>query len=148
MCSISARSRFMSGVRLLGSASGQGQLQAGERGAQVVAHRGQQGGALLDVALDAAAHGQEGGGGLAHLLGPVRLEGRAVVAAPERLRRALASRSMARTWLRMNSSAMAVSSTVATVIQRTKMWPWVAKARSRGARIRITPPSTPTRMST
>jgi hypothetical protein len=61
---------------------------------------------------------------------------------------ALASRSMARTWLRMNSSAMAVSSTVATVIHRTKMCPWVAKARSRGASTRSTPSLTCTRMST
>ena len=55
---------------------------------------------------------------------------------------------MAFTWLRMNRMAMAVRRTVATVIQRTKMCPWVAKARSRGARMRITPPFTATRMST
>jgi hypothetical protein len=33
----------------------------------------------------------------------------------------------------MNRMAMAVSSMVAITIHRRKMWPWVAKARSRGA---------------
>ena len=61
---------------------------------------------------------------------------------------AFASRSIARTWLRMNSRATAVSITVATLIHRTKMWPLVAKARSRGASTRRTPPFTATRMST
>ena len=61
---------------------------------------------------------------------------------------ALARRSMAFTWLRMNRIAMVVSRIVVTVIHRTKMWPWVAKARSRGASTRITPPGTATRIST
>ena len=61
----------------------------------------------------------------------VRLEGGTSPPRPK-ASAAAASRSMARTWLRMNRMATAVSSTVATVSQRTKMWPWVAKARSRG----------------
>ncbi len=50
------------------------QLQPGERGAQVVADRGQQGGALVDVALDAVLHGQERLAGLPHLARAVGLE--------------------------------------------------------------------------
>ena len=61
---------------------------------------------------------------------------------------AWARRSMARTWLRMNRIATAVSNRVATTIHRMKIWPWVAKARSRGAMIRSTPSCTCTRMST
>ena len=52
------------------------QLQAGEGGAQVVADRGQKGGALVDVALDARLHVEEGLGGLAHLARAVRPEAR------------------------------------------------------------------------
>ena len=83
----------------------------------------------------------------AHLARAVRLEGGASPPRPK-ASAASASRSMARTWLRMNRMATAVSSTVATVIQSTKMWPWVAKARSRGARMRSTPCGCWTRMST
>jgi hypothetical protein len=68
---------------------GQGQLQPqpGQGRAQVVADRGQQGRALLDMALDPVAHGQEGGRGLTHLARAVRLEPGLDLAAPEGFRR-------------------------------------------------------------
>ncbi len=50
---------------------GQLELQAGQRRAQIMADRGQQGRALGDVALDARLHVEEGDGGLAHLGGAV-----------------------------------------------------------------------------
>ncbi|MNY10724.1 hypothetical protein D3C86_1437140 [compost metagenome] len=57
---------------------GQGQFEAqtGQGRAQVVADRGQQGRALLDMALDAGAHVQEGAGGGPHLARAVGLEAR------------------------------------------------------------------------
>ncbi len=60
---------------------------------------------------------------------------------------ASASRSMARTWLRMKRMEIPVRSTVATVIHRMKMWLLVAMARSRGAMMRSTPSFTWIRMS-
>ncbi len=60
------------------------QLEAREGGAQVVADRGQERRALVDVALDAALHSDEGVGRLAHLGGPVRTEVGHVDPAPER----------------------------------------------------------------
>ena len=59
------------------------QPQARERRAQVVAHRGQHGRALVDMALDAAAHFQEGVRGLAHLARTGGLEPVGVLAAAE-----------------------------------------------------------------
>ena len=61
---------------------------------------------------------------------------------------AAASRSMARTWLRMNPTATAVSSRVAPASHSRKVKPRVEKARSRGASTRSTPPGSATRMST
>ena len=73
--------RFMSSTSLLqrldvGRVLDQRELQAeaGEDGAQVVADAGEHGRALLDLALDAAAHLVEGDRRLAHLAGAARRE--------------------------------------------------------------------------
>ncbi len=50
------------------------ELEAGQDGAQVVADAGEHRGALLDLALDAPAHLDEGQRGLAHLAGAARTE--------------------------------------------------------------------------
>ena len=70
-----------------GLGKGEFKAQPGQGRAQVVADRGQQGRPLLDMPLDTSLHGQEGLGGLAHLAGAVRLEGRGVPAPTEVVRR-------------------------------------------------------------
>ena len=71
----------MDSTRADGGARGRLQLQPGERRAQVVADGGQKDGPLVDMALDAAPHVEEGLTGLAHLAGAVRLEARVVALA-------------------------------------------------------------------
>ncbi len=61
---------------------------------------------------------------------------------------AAASRSMARTWLRMNSTATPDSKSVAPASHITKAPAWAATARSRGASTLRTPSGSCTRMST
>ena len=149
MCSISARSRFIASTRGAGLGQRQLQLQPRERRAQVVADRGQQGGALVDVALDALLHGEEGVAGLPHLARAVGLERRTSRALAEGLRRGRQPLDGAHLVADEQRRRRAVSSTVARVSQKMKMWPWVAKARSRGAMMRSTPScGTFTRMST
>ena len=63
------------------------QLEAGQHGAQVVRHAGQHGGALLDGALDALLHLQEGLRGAAHLARAARPEVRRIAALAEALGR-------------------------------------------------------------
>ena len=60
----------------LGTVLEQSELEAkaGQHGAEVVAHAGQHDGALLDMALDAVAHLDEGVGRLAHLARAARAE--------------------------------------------------------------------------
>ena len=61
------------------------ELEARQDGAQIVRHPGQHGGALLDRALDADFHFQEGGGGAAHFACAARAEIRNLAALAERL---------------------------------------------------------------
>ena len=63
------------------------QTQTGQGRSQVVTDGGEQGGALIDVALNAVAHGHEGDGGGANLARAVRFEPGHRLAAPERLGR-------------------------------------------------------------
>jgi hypothetical protein len=102
-----------------GLGQGQLELQPGERGAQVVADRGQQGGALVDVALDAGLHGQEGGGGLPHLPRAVGPEGD-VGALAEGLGRGRQPLDRAHL-VADEQTATAVSRIVARVSQKMKM---------------------------
>ena len=84
---ISSTSRFIA------SASGdiadqrELELEAGEHGAQVVRDAGQHGGALVDGALDARLHLDEGGGRAPHLARAARAEVRHVAALAEALDR-------------------------------------------------------------
>ena len=62
------------GLALEGWSQSQFETQTGQGRAQVVADRGEQGGALIDVALNPISHGHEGDGGGANLARAVRLE--------------------------------------------------------------------------
>src|SRR5437667_350061 len=61
------------------------ELEAGQDGAQIVRDAGEHGGALLDRALDAALHFDEGGRRPAHLARPARAEIRHLAALAETL---------------------------------------------------------------
>ena len=139
MCSISARSLLM-GSHCGRRGQSRLQLQTGQRRSEVVADGGEERGALLDLTLDTFLHVQERLAGLAHLSRAIGLE---TVSTPlPKASAAVASRSMARTWLRMNRIATAVSTQVATVSQAMRC----ARARRRparaGAMMRSTPPAT------
>ena len=73
------------GLPLERRSQSQFETQTGQGGAQVVADRGEQGGTLIDVALNSVAHGHEGHGGGADLARAVRLEPGHGFAAPEGL---------------------------------------------------------------
>ena len=75
------------GGALEGGREGELEAETGQGRAQVVADRGEQGGALVDVPLDAVAHVHEGLGGGADLPGTRGLEALARLAPAEGLRR-------------------------------------------------------------
>jgi hypothetical protein len=96
--------------------------EAGEDGAQVVADARKHGGALLDLALDALAHLDEGDAGAPDLIGAAGRKSSGMRWPLPKLSAAWVSFRIGRIWPRRNRMAMTSSTSEVPTIHNRKIW--------------------------